>query len=531
MFVLISAPLEMPMSRIISCSATGSEEKTTILFKVSRLVLATALCFVAALAFTLFFFAVPVWDDLIRATRPLEVGWWGYVIDFVYKHWQGRWASCGLECIVLPRVNISRYYGLLIGAVALINSTAVYLICRWLTPNASRKATAFMTAALLALLWTGMPSVGETVYWFTGAVENAMVYALAAFVVLALLQSSSPLKPVLRDPEEPDPGAKESRSSAYLRDRLVIRILVIALLALAAICISGFHELYGLMFCLTLALGTLAAFSDPKADRVAWITVTIAASAGLLVVILAPGNSARFETDGGPHARKFFYDLQVALAQVRHYVPRWIIDPKMLAVSVWVLVDPMVRMRDRRDHFPWRWMIPLAWLVMLAAGFFAPSWAFGNAMPPRTLSGVYILFVFGWLGSLYLWAPTILPRLTPSTQLVNAIAVLVLSVSLFLPGSAYASAHDLYHRIIPWHIATERRYALLRKAEGTDALVLPLPTRPWVLLDGEIENDPGDYRNWSTVSFFHLRSIRLIPAHGSPPPPPDRPTRPPAKGM
>ena len=152
-------------------------------------------------------------------------------------------------------------------------------------------------------------------------------------------------------------------------------------------------------------------------------------------------------------------------------------------------------------------------------------------MPARTLSGVYILFVLGWLGTLYLWTPVLVPQLNRSTQMIEAIATLLLSVSFFLPGSAYAGAHDLYRRIIPWHVAMERRYAQLREAEGTDALVLPLPLHPWVLLDGEIQNDPGDYRNWSTVSFFHLRSIRLIPPTGSPPPPPDRPTRPPAKGM
>jgi hypothetical protein len=520
------------MTRAVSYSQPDTNRQAplppTPLLTFSRAVLLTSLCIVAALAITLFLFAVPVWDDLIRATRPVEVGWWGYVIDFVYKHWQGRWASCGLESVVLPRVDLTRYYGLLIGAVAIINAGAVYAFCRWLIPRASRKATLFIATALLALLWSGMPSVGETVYWFTGAVENSLVYALAVFTLLAVMKFSNP-KPVLRYPEEPDQNA--TASNGYVRDRLEIRIPIIAALSLAAICISGFHELYGLMFCTALALGSIAAFFDPRSDRTAWITVTLAAMLGLLIVILAPGNSARFQTDGGPHARQFVYDLRVAMSQVRHYIPRWIFDPKMLAASAWIVVSPMLRTRQNRSNFPWRWTIPGVWLVMLAAGFFAPSWAFGSDMPPRTLSGVYILFVLGSLGTLYLWVPVLAPPLSRITQQIDSVAILILSLSLFLPGSAYAGAHDLYHRIMPWHTAMERRYALLRNARGTDALVPPLPTRPWVLLDGEIENDPTDYRNWSTVSFFHLRSIRLIPPHGNPPPPPDRPTRPPAKGM
>jgi hypothetical protein len=495
----------------------------TILFTISRLLLTASLGIVACIAISLFFFAVPVWDDLVRATRPVEVGWWGYVIGFVYKHWQGRWASCGLESAVLPRVDLARFYWMLIGAVALINAVAVYAVCRWLTPRGSRWATLLMAAALLAVLWTGMPSVSETVYWFTGAVENTLVFALAAFELLALITFANPRPFPMYDD---GPVASDTGSGRY-----AYRIPVLTGLSLAAICICGFHELYGLMFCMALALGSIAAWSDPEADRTAWTTVTMSAGIGLLIVILAPGNSARFQSDGGPHARKFFYDLRIALSQVRHDVPRWIIDPKLLAASVWVIVSPALRTRNSQGNFPRRWAITVVWLLMLAAGFFAPSWGFGTTMPPRTLSGVYIIFVLGWLGTLYLWAPQIAPRLNRSTQTLHAIAILILSVSLLLHGNAFLSLRDLHERIFPWHRAMESRYAQLRNANGTDALVPPLPARPRVLLDGEIDNDPTDYRNWSTVSFFRLRSIRLIPSHGNPPPPPDRPTRPPARGM
>ncbi len=190
-------------------------------------------------------------------------------------------------------------------------------------------------------------------------------------------------------------------------------------------------------------------------------------------------------------------------------------------------------LRTRRDPspFPWRWVVPLLWLAMLTAGFIAPSWAFGAWMPARTISAVCVVFVVGWLVVLYLWTPLLVPHLNRTSRLIEAVAIVILGMSLFLPGTAYAAAHDFYHRIRPWHSAVEHRYALLRHAAGSDALVPHLATRPWVLLDGEIVNDPGDYRNWGMVSFFHLRSIRLIPANGSPPPPPLHPTRPPAKGI
>ncbi len=234
----------------------------------SRIFLMACIGVVGIFAVVLFFYAVPAWDDLIRAMPPVEIGWWNYVYGFVYKHWQGRWASCGLECTVLPRVDITRYYWALLLPVALINSLAAYFVCRWFTPGASRRASLLVSLALLALLWTTVPSVGELVYWFTGAVENALVLALAALLIIGLLQLPSSI----------------SRSPGS-------RLVLLLLMSLAGIIICGFHELYGLMLCGALAAGAVASFYDPKLDRIAWITVTVAAGVGLLIVVLAPGNS------------------------------------------------------------------------------------------------------------------------------------------------------------------------------------------------------------------------------------------------
>jgi 4-amino-4-deoxy-L-arabinose transferase-like glycosyltransferase len=212
-------------------------------------------------------------------------------------------------------------------------------------------------------------------------------------------------------------------------------------------------------------------------------------------------------------------------------VGHWVIDPKLLGLSAWMLTTTVLIQPPTMSKFPWRWVVPFAWSIMLAAGFFAPSWAFGNWMPPRTIAGVYIIFVLGWFTTLWLWLPVIRPRFGKAPLAIGPIGIIIFSLTMVLTGTAFSVMHDFASRIRPWHRATENRYALLRKSPNGDALIPPLPKPPWNLLDGEIVNDPGDYRNWSTVSFFHLRSVRLIPARGSPPPPPDKPTRPPAKGM
>ena len=298
------------------------------LSKIARVWLTISLLAVACMAVMLFFFAMPVWDDLVRASRPVEMGWWRYVIGFVYHHWQGRWASCGLESFVLPRVDITRFYWALIGAVAIVNAAGVYAICRWFTPLESRKTSAVISAGLLALLWAGIPSIAETVYWFTGAVENAMVLALAAILLTALLNFC---------------GLIATKNLSYW--------MRIAALAIAAIVICGFHELYGSMLCLALGVGTIATFITPGTNKTAWIVVTIAASIGLAVVVLAPGNSARIASDGGHHSRQLGYDLRVAVKQAVHALPRWIIDPKLMAATVFVAFSPTPKDKSPKRNF------------------------------------------------------------------------------------------------------------------------------------------------------------------------------------
>jgi hypothetical protein len=463
---------------------------------VSRLVLGVAVAAIVVSAVLFLFAAVPAWDDLIRATGPTQMTLWQYVIGHVYMHWQGRWASCGLEAVMLPHLDITRFYFVLIAAVAIVDALGVYVLCRWFTATSPRKTSAAVAACLLALLWAGVPSLAETVYWFVGAVENAMVLALAAMLVITLNEVSKSVGN---------------------------HIAGIALLSLLAICVCGFHELYGTMLCIALTAGTLWSLLNKGIDRTAWIAVTVAAAIGLVIVVMAPGNALRMVSDGGHHGRHFVYDLKIAISQIRHFVPRWLLNPKLLAASVWVVFSPTLR-REKPPTFFLRLMVPGAWLAMLAVGFFAPSWAFGAWMPPRTLSGIFIVFVIGWLITLHVWTP----RMDSSwpREKIASIASIILGICLLVIGNFPAAVGDIRHRLGPWHSAIEDRFATLRSATGQDALIPPLPKPyPKIVLDGEINSNPGDYHNWSTVIYFKLRSLRLVPEKGPVPPPPEQPTR------
>jgi hypothetical protein len=454
--------------------------------------LSVSIGMIAVLSVVFFCFAVPASDDYVRATGPTQHGWWHYVIGLVYFHWQGRWASCGLESAILPRVDITRFYGLLIGAVAMLDALGAYVLCRWFTAGSSRRRSVCITLALLALLWAGMPSLAESVYWFVGAVENAMVISLGVMLIVAVMSISKSTK-------RPGLGVK------------------ICGCCVAAIAICGFHELYGSMLVIALLTGLWWAYRLRGANRHVWLAVTLSASVGLAIVISAPGNSHRAVIDGGLHGRQLGYDIRVAASQALDFIPRWLANPRSIAASVWVAFSPALARRPNRDriYFPFRIVFVCAWLAMLAVGFFAPSWAFGGKMPARTLSGIYMVFVIGWLCVVYLCTESFRSHgwpITPTAVAISNASCVLFAIALLAIGNAPVAVRDLHDRVAVWHTAVEMRFAYLRNQRDRDALVAPLPAHsPLLLLPGETAADPRDYRNFGMAAYFKLRSLRMTP--------------------
>jgi hypothetical protein len=473
---------------------------TTALARCAAAALAASVTVIAAAAVAVGRFALPAFDDFMRATRrgrsDHDLGWWGYVFGFTYNRWQGRWASCGIESAVLPHVDPTRLYPLLIGLVAALNAAGLYVACRGLTRNGPRRLALAMTAAGLALLWAGMPSVAEAIYWFVGAVENTLPLAAAAVLLTVLAKSGT------RGP-------------------------VVAVACVGAFVTVGLHELYGAMLCLALLVGAIGAFRARSPNRLAWLAATAWAAAGLAVVLAAPGNGVRLTDEVNPLGRGPARVLLLTIDQLWINGRAWLFDAKLIAATVWVAFSPALEGARRpwpsAARVPWRWVIPVTWLLTIAIGFAVPSYAFGGEMPDRTLSGNYVVFVAGWLLSVYAWTrPLAVAPAPPAWQkyrnpVAAAAAQLLLAAALLGVGTAFSAAEDLAHRLRPWHAAAERRYAQLRRAGGGDAVVRPLPPPPYLLLGGEVVDDPADYRNRGPVAFFRLHRLTLSAA-----PPRDR---------
>ncbi len=488
---------ELPSTLTAVRSQTA--DPTLVVHRCAVAALAAGVLSVYAAAAALAAFAVPVWDDFMRATRrgstPADVGWLRYVFDVTYLHWQGRWASCGLEAAVLPHLDPTRFYLLLIGPVVALNAAALLVVCRSFARGGPWRLPAGMTAAGLALAWSTLPqkSLAECVYWFVGAVENTLPLSLGAVVLVGLTR-----------PRRPGPA-------------------VTVVLATAAFVACGMHEMYGAMLCLALAIGTAVAFATGSDRRHAWLAVGVTAAAGLAVVVGAPGNHQRMKQEGSHHGHPVGPIVLLAVRQLWANGRAWLFDPKLIAASLWVAFSPALEAArtpwPSARRVPWWAVVPAAWLAIVAVGFAAPSWAFGADMPDRTLGGNCLVFVAGWLLCVYVWTR---PLAEPPADMSRSwqpfrspvaanVAALVLGVSLVGTGNLFSAGEDLARRLRPWHARTEQRFADLRRHGGRDAVVPRLPVFPYLLLSGEVVDDPADFRNRGLVQFFNLRRLTLAP--------------------
>jgi hypothetical protein len=442
---------------------------------------------VLAVAAVFFHFAVMVDDDVVRATRPVQSGWFNYVVGFVYMHWQGRWASAGVESAVLPRVDLVRHYWVLIGAVAAVDIAGIFVVIRYGLRVPTARA-AGVTAVVAAFLWSGIPSPAEAVYWFTGAVENVMNLSLAAMVVVAVA-------------------------------RVRPSIVTAALLGIGAFVVCGFHELYGAMFCLVLATGTAAAFFTGSSRRWLWLAVAVFALIGLIVVVAAPGNMEREHKEHSQHGMQLMWDLRILASQLRGYPRAWIVlDDRLIAATVLLVFSATGAARPGTGRLPWKWVVPPLWIACVVGGFFGPDFAFGNfAIPARTLSGIWLAFVAGFFATVWLWTRDGFWRRPVVLKPGMWVGRVALAVTLLLTGNTAVARSDWKRNLRPWRDSVDRRYAELESGSGRDVVLQPLHATPKLLRTSELyRNGPPVY--WKSWSFyFGQKSVRVDPPLDVPP--------------
>ena len=269
-----------------------------------------------ATAFVLILYACPAADDLYRAGIIRTRSWYSEVA-LNYFIWSGRWSGIGLALVILPRVDIVRWYPILLGALVFFQALGLKTFWRMLLGGTvTRRQVLVLTAVTMAVLWASLPYPGETCYWITGGFENQLNISLSLLLIGGL---------VLARWEE----MSRWRARAWT-----------AGLSLLAFGVTGMHEMIALMLCIVLATGTAIALKTRRSTHQgwAWVAVSLSALIGLAVVVVAPGNSIRsslYPKHGG-----MIHALEVAWGLAWQLLPSWVLDVRLLAATLVLVLNP-----------------------------------------------------------------------------------------------------------------------------------------------------------------------------------------------
>jgi hypothetical protein len=137
-------------------------------------------------------------------------------------------------------------------------------------------------------------------------------------------------------------------------------------------------------------------------------------------------------------------------------------------------------------------------------------------MAPRTLDGIYFIFVTGWF-----WVVVMLVRhfserdepLLVAAPLLRRIAVAIFAVAMLLTGNTRKALEDLRGAAPAYSAAMDARYQSLAVAAAKgeqDAVVEPLPQKPESFIKYfELREDPNYWENWSVAHYFGLNTVRM----------------------
>ena len=431
----------------------------------------------AALPFLLLmFYAVPAADDFCKASLSFNGEKQRSISDLVqlyYWGWSPRWLTTAIQGWLMQggHLVISYPFLLLLAVLSQIAALGYFfreaLVCRF--------GNALFLAFLLYVVWlTALESPAESVYWLTGATEYGL--SLTSALILA--------------------GLLFSHGSKW-KEFLAVGLSFV---------IPAQHELAGVVVCIFLLAGALTAWIWRLGVR-RWVLCLAAAVLSLAIVFAAPGIRAREAQDA--HEPR---DAAHAMAHVKHAVNKgieWTLAPSILLAAVYA--GTFVKTRESRKRAT---RIALGYLagayllgMFLVVGLLAASEvASGLILPGRALGWLHFVF-FLFLLLLVLNGRDAFAALQKSVGVrLGVIALLMLTI--LASANFRAAVHDLRGPASAWRQANLERLG----AHGPAAVWQPLPERPKLLMDSELQGNPAWWTNRCMANYMGMQSIVVAPA-------------------
>ena len=332
--------------------------------------------------FVLAAFARPSADDFIYAARThaviqqygfdlprlLKAAWDTNV--YYYENWQGLYVS-GFTLAFQPAIFSNKWYGFTIICVLLPLFFCLYAQARCVVLRLApaQKRLPWALALLLTFAFIeGMPAPVEGLYWFNGAMNYLPYFSLA--VLNAGLAFALGFRTQLG------------------RGKIT---LFIAAGCLSSLVIGGGHQVAGLLNALVLLL---AAVLCARRRNFCQLPAFLAAAAGLLINVLAPGTRVR--TSGFARAGLIEATVKSFILAAMEWI-RWLDVPLLCLLALLAL--PLLHLArstvlpDRVFRRPW--LGAAVTFVLMWAMIFLPSYTMGGIGAGRLLNVVWMTFVLG----------------------------------------------------------------------------------------------------------------------------------------
>ena len=332
--------------------------------------------------FVLAAFARPSADDFIYAARThaviqqygfdlprlLKAAWDTNV--YYYENWQGLYVS-GFTLAFQPAIFGNKWYGFTIICVLLPLFFCLYALARCVVLRLApaQKRLPWALALLLTFAFIeGMPAPVEGLYWFNGAMNYLPYFSLA--VLNAGLAFALCFRTQLG------------------RGKIT---LFIAAGCLSSLVIGGGHQVAGLLNALVLLLATVLC---ARRRNFCQLPAFLAAAAGLLVNVLAPGTRVR--TSGFAGAGLIEATVKSFILAAMEWI-RWLDVPLLCLLALLAL--PLLHLArstvlpDRVFRRPW--LGAAVTFVLMWAMIFLPSYTMGGIGAGRLLNVVWMTFVLG----------------------------------------------------------------------------------------------------------------------------------------
>jgi len=407
-----------------------------------------------------------------------------------YMEWSGRYFLNVLIWLNPLSYHNFFIYKLTPVLIILFSLVSIYYFIRALTKRIFSPLISLSAALLLLLLYLfQMPVLAQGIYWYSGSAtyQTGIICSLLYFGLMA----------------------------DYFFEKYFFHKNVHLLLACLILLIStGFNEVMSLLLMFFHFSVLLLLLANKKKIPKGLLATTIVCLAGLLIMLLAPGNSVR--RSFYPEHHNFFHSLFFTFLQIIRFTFDWITNLPFILSSLLLLV--IVVMNKERFSFLRRLnLITPGVAAYFLAGIlflciFPAYWETNILGQQRTVNVAYFFFLIAWFIFILVYSVSHSEYLVPLVIQIREFtmpAVLVVVLSICFTKNGYTVCTDLlYAKAMLFDREMNDRYEVLENSGNRQKTVVvrPLQIKPVSLYVLDLE-DSSSWVNYCQAKYFGVTTI------------------------